>query len=67
MSRHASSYSSGVAVGSFERVDQSVSTIMSNISKVSHFFKFSHQSTSCSAKAQLSLVISIILCFVGSD
>jgi len=33
MSRHASSYSSGVAVGSFERVDQSVSTIMSNISK----------------------------------
>ena len=39
MSRHASSYSSGVAVGSFERVDQSVSTIMSNISKVSHFLK----------------------------
>ena len=47
MSRYASSYSSaGVAVGSYERPEQSVSTIMNNISKVLHLLhidiRFSH-------------------------
>lgn len=41
MSRYTSSYSSaGVAVGSYDRPEQSVSTIMNNISKVRHLSTF---------------------------
>ena len=60
MSRHASSYSSGVAVGSFERVDQSVSTIMSNISKVSHFTSINI--LPCESSAELGHQYNFVLC-----